>query len=186
MTAIQSVEEILKRHVKAASKRLRYQQVERIELSVPHIFDGYTDAVSEWIAKFVLTHEWGSAHDDAQWCDQMGVPLRELSSKIECRFAPSLTEKMFTQMLIELLDLFVGTSIQQAAQVTDLPLHWMSIRSHRTLKSAIQDCGYANGVPTQAQLDAFKLQVPVEVRLMTTRGGTWPERREQIVFASDI
>ena len=116
----------------------------------------------------------------------MGVPLRELSSKIECRFAPSLTEKMFTQMLIELPDLFVGTSIQQAAQVTKLPLHWMSLRSHRTLKSAIQDCGYANGVPTQAQLDAFKLQVPVEVRLMTTRGGTWPERREQIVFASDI
>ena len=33
---------------------------------------------------------------------------------------------------------------------------------------------------------AFQLQIPVEVKLMTTRGGTWPERREQIVFATDI
>ena len=186
LTAIQSVEEILSRHVKAASKRLRYQQVERIEISVPHIFEGWTGGVSEWISKFILTHEWTSEHDDAQWCDQMAVPLRELSSKIQCKFAPSLTETMFTQMLIELPDLFVGTSIHQAAQVTKLPLNWMSLRSHRALKKSIQDCGYAKGIPTQAQLDAFKFQVPVQVRLMTTRGGTWPERREQILFATDI
>ena len=35
-------------------------------------------------------------------------------------------------------------------------------------------------------LNAFKFQIPVEVRLMTTRGGTWPERREHTVFAIDI
>ena len=186
ITAIQSVEEILKRHVKAASKRLRYQQVEHIEISVPHIFDGSASSVSEWVSKFILTHEWTTEHDDAQWCDQMAVPLRELSSKIQYKFAPSLTETMFTQMLIELPDIFVGTSIQQAAQVTRLPLNWVSIRSHRALKKAIQDCGYVTGIPTQSQLDAFKLQVPVQVRLMTTRGGTWPERREQILFAADM
>jgi len=186
MTAIQSVEEILGRHVKAASKRLRYQQVERIEISVPHMFEGSADGVLEWVSKFILTHNWGGEHDDIQWCTQMATPIRELSSKIECKFAPSMTEKMFTQMLIELPDLFVGTSIQQAAHVTKLPLTWMSVRSHRILKKAIQDCQYANGVPTQAQLNAFKFQIPVEVRLMTTRGGTWPERREQIVFAGDI
>ena len=186
LTAIQSVEEILQRHVKAASKRLRYQQVERIEISVPHMFEGSADGLLEWISKFILTHNWGEEHDDIQWCTQMATPIRELSSKMECKFAPSLTEKMFTQMLIELPDLFVGTSIQQAAQVTRLPLNWMSVRSHRVLKRAIQDCQYANGIPTQAQINAFRFQIPVEVRLMTTRGGTWPERREQIVFAVDL
>ena len=186
LTAIQSVEEILNRHIKAASKRLRYQQVERIEISVPHIFGQRQQEVSEWISKFALTHEWNDEHDDVRWCEKNAVPLRELSSKIEYRFAPSLTEKMFTQMLIELPDLFVGTSIDQVASVTGLPLNWMSIRSHRDLKKAIQGCAYVKGTPTQAQLNAFQLQIPVEVKLMTTRGGTWPERREQIVFASDI
>ena len=186
LTAIQSVEEILSRHIKAASKRLRYQQVERIEVSVPHIFAPRQQEVAEWISKFVLNHEWNIEHDDVQWCENNAVPLRELSSKIEYRFAPSLTEKMFTQILIELPDLFVGTSIEQVAMVTGLPLTWMSIRSHRELKNAIQGCAYVKGTPTQAQLNAFQLQLPVEVKLMTTRGGTWPERREQILFATDI
>ena len=76
-------------------------------------------------------------------------------------------------MLIEMPDLFVGTSIEQVASVTGLPLNWMSIRSHRDLKKAIQGCAYVKGTPTQAQLNAFQLQIPVEVKLMTTRGGTW-------------
>ena len=186
LTAIQSVEEILNRHIKAASKRLRHQQVECIEIAVPHIFVQCDKDTTEWISKFVLNHEWTVEHDDVDWCGENAVPLRELSSKIEYKFAPSLTEKMFTQMLIELPDLFVGTSIEQVASVTRLPLNWMSIRSHRDLKKAIQGCAYVKGTPTQAQLNAFQVQIPVEVKLMTTRGGTWPERREQIIFATDI
>ena len=186
MTAVQSVEEILKRHLKAASKRLRHQQVERIEIAVPHIFERQTETASEWIAKFILNHEWNEEHDDIDWCASMAVPIRELGSKITLRFAPELTEKMFTQLITELPDLFVGTSLHQAAEVSDLPLNKLSIRSHRGLKKAIQDCSYATGQPSQAQLDAFSMQVPVEVKLMTTRGGTWPERRQQIIFAEGL
>ena len=75
LTAIQSVEEILNRHIKAASKRLRYQQVERIEISVPHMFGQEQQEVSEWISKFALTHEWNDEHDDVRWCENNAVPL---------------------------------------------------------------------------------------------------------------
>ena len=186
MTAVQSVEEILKRHLKAASKRLRYQQVERIDLAVPHIFEGQAGAVSEWIAKFILNHEWSAEHDDSDWCHSMAAPIRELKTKINFRFAPELTEKMFAQIITELPDLFVGTSLQQLEAVSNLPLNRLSIRAHRELKKALQDCAYTTGVPSQAQLDAFSWHIPVEVKLMTTRGGTWPERRHHIVFARDL
>ena len=185
LTAVQSVEEILNRHVKAASKRLRYQQIDKLEITVPHIFEGTDGSFKEWVAKFILTHEWSEMHDDQSWCAENFVATQDVASKISVKYAPALTESMLAQWLIELPDIFVGTSTAQIETITGLSMHWTAVRSHRTLKNAIKECAYASGIPTQNQLDAFIPQVPVEVRLMTTRGGTWPERRQQIVFASN-
>jgi|GEM_PF-5278823 len=184
LTAIQSVEEILQRHLKAASKRLRYQQVDRIVLTVPHIFQNSDAGVREWIAKYILTYEWSNQHEDVDWNKEMVTAIRMLVSKIDVVYAPALTEKLFAQLLIELPDLFVGVSLEQLADVAALPIQWNSFRSHTSIRQAVKGCAYASGKPTQAQLDSFHVQVPVEVRLMTTRGGTWPERRQHIEFAT--
>ena len=184
LTAIQSVEEILQRHLKAASKRLRYQQVDRIVLTVPHVFANGDAGVREWIAKYILTHEWSTQHGDLDWNTEMVTAIRMLVSKIDVVYAPSLTEKLFAQLLVELPDLFVGVSLEQLASVTNLPIQWNSFRSHTSIRQAVKGCAYTSGNPTQAQLNAFQMQVPVEVRLMTTRGGTWPERRQHIEFAT--
>lgn len=184
LTAIQSVEEILMRHLKAASKRLRHQQVERITLSVPHIFAGQDATVREWIARFILTHEWNEQHFEGEWFQQVQVDLRGLIQRIYIDYEPSLTEKLFSQAIIELPDLFVGSTPTQIAEVSDLPIHWASLRSHQSIRKALKDCAYVSGRPSQAQIEAFQLSVPVEVRLYTTRGGTWPERRHHIQFAT--
>lgn len=182
LTVVQSVEEILRRHLKAASKRLRIQQIERIRILAPHcLADSETD-FRNWIAKYVLTHEWSSEHLDLTWNLDNAPLIQELIHNIEIEYAPHLTEQLFSQMLTELPDFFVGVTVEQMAQVSNLPIHWTSLRSHKALRKAIQGCAYASGHPTQAQLDAFELHFPIEVRLMTTRGGTWPERRERIDF----
>lgn len=182
LTVVQSVEEILRRHLKAASKRLRIQQIEQIRLLVPHCFTDSETDFRAWIAKYVLTHEWSSEHLDSNWNAEHAPLIQELVHSIEIEYAPHLTEQLYGQMLTELPDFFVGVTVEQMAQVSNLPIHWISLRSYKALRKAIQGCAYASGHPTQAQLDAFQLHFPVEVRLMTTRGGTWPERRQRIDF----
>ncbi len=182
LTTVQSVEEILSRHLKAASKRLRIQQIERIKILVPHCLADRETTFRAWIAKYVLTHEWSTEQLDAHWNSKHTPLIQELVHNIEIEYAPHLTEQLYTQLLTELPDFFVGVTTEQLAQVSNLPIRWNAVRSHKALRKAIQGCAYASGHPTQAQLDAFEIQFPVEVRLMTTRGGTWPERRHRIGF----
>ena len=186
LTAIQSVVEILDRHIKAASKRLRWQQVKRIQVEAPHSLRGSAEDLRYWIAAYVLTHSWNSEILSTDWQRTNAPALRSLMSVIEFEWSVKKTEEMWTQSLQELSTVFVGITPSQIAEVSDLPIDRWSVRQaeHRGLKSMIQRCQHSTNQTTQPQLDAFELCIPVEIRLLTSRGGTWPERRNRVLWST--
>ena len=186
LTAIQSVEEILERHIKAASKRLRWQQVKRIQVEAPHSLRGSAEDLRYWIAAYVLTHSWNSEMLSTDWQRKNAPALRSLMSVIEFEWSVHKTEEMWTQSLQELSTLFVGITPSQIAEVSELPIDRWSVRQaeHRGLKSMIQRCQNSTNQTTQPQLDSFELCIPVEIRLLTSRGGTWPERRNRVLWST--
>jgi len=201
-TPVESVAEILRRHVKAADKRLRPDQVEGIEVRVAapaHRFDAAADSrlepsavpysiplavgvlvVAQELTPDVLTSDWLSSNGDA---------VRAIAETVRVVHDPGRTALSVTPMLHALAPLFAGVSplrlarlLADAVPAAGAVRRPVALDTLRRIHSARPDrllaaIGGATPDLATARLGEFSLHTDTEVLLYTTRGGTWPERR---------
>ena len=190
--AVEAVGEILDRHVRAAEKRLRCDQVERVEISVgtlPAALERASDAI-EGLDPFVL---------GASIKRSVGalVAFHELTPEVLADVGEKAADIEGVASRIELLHDWKSTlgTVESLAPIVG-PLGVRPFATARRLRAE----GMLPGLDIRALIagradrvlralraggpalsgdavDAFRWRLPVAVKLYTTRGGWWPERR---------
>ncbi len=200
--ALQGIAEILRRHVRAADKRLRADQVERIEIRaglLPWAMDQAGTEVDvrspgalAWNLKravgvLIARHALLPADLTPDALAERAEDIERVASRVEVVHDWALTLATVDSFTRSLGPLFSGLSPLQLREIrtrlkdtggwpewhrTDLLpiLRARPDRVLRNLRVAQADLG-------EVDLTAFRWQIPVEIKLYTTRGGWWPERR---------
>ncbi|MEC8425133.1 MAG: hypothetical protein VX000_15215, partial [Myxococcota bacterium] len=201
-TPAESVWEILRRHVKAADKRLRPDQVDSVEVRVAapaHRFDAHADralapasvpySIPNAIGVLIVAHELSPAVLTQEWLSQNESAVKAIAAAVEVVHDPARTAMAAGPMLQAIAPLFAGVGTFRLLRLladaaprsgaprrplaVDMVRRVMEVRPERVV-GALRDA-----VPdlATARLGEFALHTDVEVLLRTTRGGTWPERR---------
>lgn len=200
--AVEGVGEILKRHVKAADKRLRPEQVERVEIRAGLLpwamdqagatVDARSPVAQAWSLKravgvLVARHDLRPEDLTPAALEEKAGDIESVASRVEVVHDWALTLGTVEAFTRALGPLFARLSPMQLRQVRarlkdaggwpswgrqDL---WPIVRARpdrvvRNLQARAGDLG-------DVDLAAFRWQIPVEIKLYTTRGGWWPERR---------
>ena len=186
LTAIQSVQEILQRHIKAAAKRLRWQQVDQIIIEGPAALLNHQSEVRYLIAAYVIHHDWSKEIYETVWVREHIEALRAVMGRIEFRRSCEMTSQRWTALLGNFPNLFTGITPSQMTQATGLAFSKWPFQSsvERELHSAIRTASSMGPLFAPSVFKNFDESIPVHVRLMTTRGGAWPERRTHIEWAT--
>lgn len=198
---VQAVAEILARHVKAAEKRLRPDQIERIEVRVgllPWAMDTASGSLGEMPAAFtwslkraigtlVTRHDLRPADLTAAALAERQADIADVAARVEIVHDWSLTVatlEHFTRVLGPLFADLGAAGLRGVRQRLRDAGSWPALgpedvlplvkarpdRVLRNLRARPGDLG-------DVDLAEFKWHQPVEVKLYTTRGGWWPERR---------
>jgi hypothetical protein len=196
-TAVEAVAEILARHIKAADKRLRVDQLERVEVRVPAaaaglgIVGALEPASIPWsvpnligvlVAQHALTaaeltpamldrHRDGISHvaERVDWVVDRGLSARALTAQV--RVLGALTGGMrWRDARKVLMRTLAGKRRSGRPSRAQLSMWIDLVRTLRRQRGG--DAGL-----TGVDIEGWQLQLPVEVDLYTTRGGRWPERR---------
>ncbi|MDP2310002.1 MAG: MmgE/PrpD family protein [Pseudomonadota bacterium] len=199
--AVQGVNEILKRHIKASDKRLRAEQVERIEIRVgmlPWAMDHAAMGVerspvaSSWSLKravgvLVARNDLRPQDLTPEALAEKATEIEHVASRVEVVHDWALSVSTVEGFTRVLGPLFAGLSPMQLRQVRTRLVEaggwpqwhrgdlWPMLRARpdrvvRNLQATGGDLG-------DIDLTTFRWQLPVEIKLYTTRGGWWPERR---------
>jgi hypothetical protein len=205
--AVEAIQEVLRRHVKAADKRLRADQVERIEVRVgaqAHAAEvaalalaggsdiGVAASVARSVGVLVAHHALepsvlGGAHapmaDGGPSSAERAAEAEAVASRVQIVHDWGLTVRAHEKMAQVLAPLLGGPGALRrapalfddglppfAAQDVAAALRARPDRLLRTLRTPAGDLGAVD-------LSTFQWHAPVEVKLYTTRGGWWPERR---------
>lgn len=206
LTAVQGFHEILRRHVKAAGKRLRVDQVERVEVRLDHLAwmrtrptprpDRLPDAgalpyaIPHAIGALVATHEDGPALYDDTLLVRHEADVLAVAGRVEVGADAGLTVTRVRGILRSLAPLFAGVPLgRRLAIVREVAAGALgdgaalSLGDVRALVAArAHELVVALAERPSAPLRDVGLHVPqpVSLRLYTTRGGWWPERRDVI------
>jgi 2-methylcitrate dehydratase PrpD len=200
--AVEGVSEILRRHIKAADKRLRAEQVEKIEVRTslfPWGMDQAAGSVDERspiavatsikraIGVLVARHDLRPADLTTDAIHEKSTEIQHVAERVEIVHDWALSVNSVESLTRSLGPILAGLSPIQLRQVRtklkdtggwprwhrqDL---WPIVRSRpdRVLRNLQGERGDLGGV----DIDTFRWSLPVEVKLYTTRGGWWPERR---------
>lgn len=199
---IQAAQEILRRHVKAADKRLRVDQVESIEVRTTRAVvelvarvGSFAGAPSPSALPWQLGHAIGlrvASHDASVAAlapDALAArvqQVQEVAAKVHVRHDPGRTAAAWAHRIEVLAPLFAGLGRQELRQVVGalrddrggVPFwgtrHLVRFRPERLLARVHRAQPDLATVP----LDAWRDRADTELVLHTTRGGHWPERRE--------
>ncbi len=197
---VQGVREILNRHIKAADKRLRPDQVERIEISttalsaamahrhwtlrpstVPH-------SIRHAIGVLVVTNELTTEHLDERWLAENREKIGAVAGRVTVTQDAGRSVQWLASLVEVATPLFAGVTFDELKQVMQKArrqydvasmksrsgvLAWVKARPDR-LYDRIR---YSTGDLGTARLDELQYRCDTEVKLFTTRGGSWPERR---------
>ena len=204
-TPFQAFHEILRRHQKAASKRLRADQVDRIEVRIDHLawgraredasVDGLPDdghlpyALPIAIGTLVATHEHGPALFDRALLDANRDAILDVAAKVDLR--PDLGHTLrrvrgLARALGPLLaDVPVATRLSLATSIVQKALRGLPSPDRLDLRGILRDDpvdALRGLLDPPAEVGAGPVHVPnaTFVRLYTSRGGWWPERRDVI------
>ena len=188
--AVEAVDEILRRHVKAADKRLRADQVEKIELRVD---------LACMLAEEAVEALGPSAPVGLSLRQRIGVIVVQHSLDASVLTAAALAEKraeidaVASRVVLSAgwVQSMAGAAARRASLVglrPSTPLRGLPALAKklelppfeqlaeifeappgRLLKELL--------VPGQGSPEKFRWEEPVEVKLYTNRGGWWPERR---------
>lgn len=190
--AVQGVQEILRRHIKAADRRLRIDQVNRIEIRTHALALGHNGkaidpaalcrSIPTQIGLALATNDLNAPqfhpdvlaeHQDAITTIAQKVVLthdwaatialiQEMRSSLSPLYGETSPRKLLTQFAS-------GSGLPKRSQLSDL----VKARPDRLFRKSTASSDMAD-------LDALSFRYPfgIEAKLFTTRGGWWPERRE--------
>lgn len=199
---VQAVGEILRRHVKAAERRLRVDQVERIEIHVPWLAwaldqaaaslpgpGGLLGSIPRLCAVRIAHHLLTPAQLDPAAIDAHAADLTRLAGLVHVvhDWEPSFaTVRGVSEALGPVLSGFGRADYRALRGRLKAQGEWprWSPAEARTLIAApvlpiLRALRTPAGDLTRCALHPFVWPLPVRVRLYTTRGGWWPERRAQ-------
>lgn len=198
--AVQGIQEILRRHIKAAEKRLRCDQIEKVllQVSLPTLrvhnageqsgdgMTALTHSLRQLVGILLPFHDLtpqtiaGRASRDADVQHVAGaVEVQHLwkSTLTELRHVSSVLQPVVGHGVGDL----VG-DLRSAVQAFGLPGlrgdelgALMKSRPDQAIL-ALLGAASSDGL-ADVQLDDWQWQNPVEIKLYTNRGGWWPERR---------
>lgn len=197
--AVQGVHEILRRHVKAADKRLRVDQLARVEVRTgalgcalgrsqpPRDPAGVARSARDLIGVLVVEHELGPTQLEAGWLRERGDAVAEVAGRVSFVHDEERTVRLLEQLSEVAVPLFAGVSLRTLAQVGQragdawgLPawgpagvLALLRLRPDQ-IRARLRD---SSRDLSDARLDEFQYRYDTEVKVFTTRGGSWPERR---------
>ncbi|MBK9365929.1 MAG: MmgE/PrpD family protein [Deltaproteobacteria bacterium] len=201
LTAVEGIAEILQRHVKAAEKRLRADQIDHIDVRLPARSFFQQRAVAELVgldaglitrsipraaAVLAIAYELGAAQLSPEWLEERREAIDELARRVHLFHDWSLTTKQTVQSVVALAPLLGDHRQAKAAArrflggARSLPApasleEWTETARARPDRLFTARSGNPGDLSALgAHVGAF---VPVEVKLYTTRGGWWPERR---------
>ena len=200
VTAVESVAEILARHVKAADKRLRTDQVERIEIHGAAMLGAMASSgalepasipwsLPEALGVLVARHDLGAADLAPEVLAAQAERIRHVAERVEVFVQPSRTAEALTAQIEVIGPLFADLGWRDARRMLS-PLRSAAalsggegrgmegVRSVARLLRAAVGLRRVSGAELSAiDVASWQLHLPVEVQLYTTRGGRWPERR---------
>jgi hypothetical protein len=191
------VAEILKRHVKAAEKRLRFDQVERIVIRVPTAAAGLgvrgalEPASIPWslpnlIGVLVVQHSLGAADLTPDVLARRTEAITHVADRVEWVVDRALSARALDAQLAVLGPLVGDVGWRDARTVLSRTLTGErkpgrpDRRRLKTWAGLVQRLWSQRGRVgdlTSVDIASWQLHIPVEVEVYTTRGGRWPERR---------
>lgn len=204
---LQAVQEILARHVKAADKRLRADQVDRIEvqLTAPAWWaqqrarrlpgtapTGLVHRLPEAIGLLVAHHELGPDMYRADALEPRWDALAQVAGRVVIGHAWDRSLDLLDHFVDVLGPLFAGLTAAEldaasAAMTAScggarLPRPTdpgLLLRLARTRPERLRaTLRYQTGDLADARLDQLQVRLGADVRVRTTRGGSWPEHRD--------
>jgi len=181
-TAIEGLNEILRRHMKAAEKRLRPEQIDHVEVRVTFpawASEQHQPRIADLVGRLVAFHALGPAERASTTMVTEGVAV-DRAAEIAAVAA----------RVTVIHDWALSAGLVRSAIPWTGPLTW---RRYRALRGVLKPAG---AWPTWKPADLWPLALarpdallapadptdgplewPVQVKLYTTRGGWWPERR---------
>jgi len=200
---LQAVQEVLARHVKAANKRLRSDQVQRIEISMPGpayalaLRTSGRPATTPWALPWRLTSAVGAlvadhaldvrTHDPEIW-SSMQERVAEVAAKVEIQHDWNLTLDLARHTVEAWAPLLAGITLPELQEVVRasearhvLPGPGVGdlLAIIRTRPDRLyEQVRYASGDLSDARIAEWQFRLSGAVRVHTTRGGAWPEIRE--------
>lgn len=203
-TAVQGVQEILRRHVKAADKRLRLDQLERIEIRAGALPCGLEQLAAEHggldaaavptsmrraIGALVVAYEYGPSQLEQSWLDANHDDISEAARRVEVSHDWRYTVRLVDHLVDVLSPLFAGVTLpelvgagQQARRAFGTTFAAPGAAELLALVQARPDrvlerLRHTSGDMATARLREWQMTMPVDIKLFTTRGGSWPEER---------
>lgn len=201
---VQAVQEILRRHVKAADKRLRIDQIDRIEIRSHALTVGLAksqlsgrplDSASvcadlrRQIGTLFVTHELDAASIRSEELDRHSEAIEWVAERVELIHDWPSTLALVQSMRESMSPLY-GTiplrDIWKTSRSSEHGFGWSGLLpptdQWREVLKARPDRLLTSTTPgtdlSEVDERAFRYCLPTEVKLFTTRGGWWPERRD--------
>jgi 2-methylcitrate dehydratase PrpD len=198
-----AVNEVLQRHIKAADKRLRADQVKQITVRVPApsvALDQWMErhglreaaslghAVRHGIGALVVDHALGVEQMAEEGWEERRLSYGKIASKVRVEHDISLTLDLMGHMVDTVAPLIGGVTEGEwkamAEKVRRPEVAWPSI-SFTDVRSLVQyrpdrwfkTIRYASRNLADSRLSEWQMRLGSNVEIATTRGGTWPERR---------
>ena len=200
---VQAVQEILRRHVKAADKRLRIDQIDRIEIRSHALTLGLTkgqvdgrplDSASvcadlrRQIGVLFVTHELDAASIRPEELARHSEAIEWVAERVELVHDWPSTLTLVQNMRDSMSPLYGSVPLRdlwRTSRSSDHGFGWSGLLpptdQWKEFLKARPDRLFSAQSPSSelSEVDerAFRYCLPTEVKLYTTRGGWWPERR---------
>jgi uncharacterized circularly permuted ATP-grasp superfamily protein len=160
-SALQAIEDIYTRHIKAADKRLRVEQVISIEVYLPHFLSEFPiQGLKEAIAHYGHHHSWDSLVESEG-------SILTLASKIQVYFSVEQSLKYWESLFQIFPNIFVGISESLFPRTDEF-----SFLERRALRKIVSTMKYEKQV-WKKDITKLKIGFPSRIVLYTTRGGKW-------------
>ena len=201
---LQGFAEVLDRHVKAADKRLRTDQLARVELHVgampivaeriasshPRLTaEGVAASVRRAFGVMMVAHEFRPFHLEAGWLARNRTRILDVASKVEISYDRPAGRAWFEHLATAAAPLLAGVTLpelREAARRAAQHFDWNPappalgdvVSLVRSRPDVLLDrLRHSSGDLSSARLDEWQFRFDTALRVYTTRGGAWPERR---------
>ena len=202
--AVQGVAEILRRHVKAADKRLGVDQLERVEVAIGA--PGYAQeqvmaehtaldpatvplSLRRSIAVEVVSYGLGPEQLEEGWLEQNRDELSEIARRVEVSHSWRHTLALVDHLVDVAAPLLAGLTLPELRAAGQGAARHLGVGLPAPTGAALLDVlrarpdrlfdrlRHSSGDLGDARLLEWQFQLGASIKLYTTRGGSWPEER---------